>query len=218
MPGYQPKIYREQGGDKMVAVSGAVVDFSAMSASDLSLPAGGVEAADLAANLKTGFIRIPLTEFREVASNDIQNIATNAGGQLAKNTTPILERVNGATDKALRLNWAAGNTDEVTASFPYPPDLDDTAPVVVNLLLAKDTNTDTAATVAVGYFEGIGDTNAGTNTAALATSALGAKTVTIAAADVGPAPTMASISIAPGTHAADAVLLYGVSITYTRKS
>lgn len=177
-----------------------------------------VQASGLASNLKTGCITIPLSSFREIGSNDIPNTATNAGGVLAKNTTPILERVNAATDKALRIAWAANDVDEITAQFAYPPDLDDTAPVTVALNLSKGTNTDTTTNVAVGYFEGIGDTNAGTSTAALSVSTLGVQTVVIAASDIGAAPNFASISLTPAAHANDAIRLMGVEVRYTRKS
>lgn len=189
-----------------------------LSAGSVTLAAGEIGAADLGSNLKLGCIQVPLGSFREIISNDIPNTATAAGGFLAKNTTPILERVNGATDKALRINWASSNSDEITASFAYPPDLDDTAPVTVALNLAKDTNTDTTATVAVNYFEGIGDSNAGTSTAALSASTLAVKTVQIAASDIAAAPSFASISLIPSAHTSDAILLYGVELRYTRKT
>ena len=178
------------------------------------LAAGAVTAAKLATTLKTGFMPIPLASFREVATNATINASGN-GGLLASDTTPIFERVNAATDKQLRVNWAAGNVDEIVASFPYPPDLDDSAAVTVNLLMRMGGASDTPV-VAVSYFEGVGDTNAGGNTTALSAT-VAQKTVTIAAGDVGAYPNMASIGIVPGTHATDAVWLYGAWIEYTRK-
>lgn len=179
------------------------------------LATGGVTAAKLSSTLKTGHIPIPLTSFREVATNATINAAGN-GGLLASDTTPIFERVNGATDKAERINWAAGNVDEIVATFPYPADLDDTAAVTVNLLVKMGGASDTPV-VAVSYFEGVGDTNAGGNTAALSTSIAAAKTVSIGASDVGAYPNFASIGIVPGTHATDAVWLYACWLEYTRK-
>jgi hypothetical protein len=190
-----------------------VTSFSA-SGVDLS-PVG----ATLPANQRTGYIPLPLTGVREIGANDIPNTATNAGGVLAKNTTPILERVNGATDKALRITWAANDVDEIVfPSFVYPPDLDDTAPVLVNLVVAKDTNTNTTTNLAVSYFEGIGDTNAGTSTAAFSVSTLATYSVTIAASDVGASPAVATIGLTPAAHANDAIRLFGAYVSYTRKS
>ena len=73
--------------------------------------------------------------------------------------------------------------------------------------------------IAVGAFEGIGDTNAGGNTAALSTSVQDL-TVSIAAADVGPQPTMLALTLKPGTHAtaSNDVYVYAVWLVYTRKA
>ena len=226
MAGYQPKVYRDEGGNRQVIASGgtflaeagASVDLSALTPAELALPAGGIVAADLGANLKTGYIPLPLTGFRLIAANDLAAKNAADGGLISLDTDPTLKRVNAATDKKLRIGWAANSVIEIQQDFSYPPDLDDTAPIVVNLLLAKDTNTDTTAVVAVGYFEGVGDANAGGNTAALAAAALAVKTVAIAHGDVGAAPTGASVTITPGAHANDAVFLYGAYVTYTRKT
>lgn len=179
-----------------------------------NLPAAGIGASDLTTTLATGYIPLPLGWAREAVTNAIPNTAAN-GGLLASDTTPILERVNGATDKKQRINWAASNSDEITWDFPYPPDLDDTAAVTVNLLMVMAGATDTP-TVAVSYFEGVGDTNAGGNTTALSNT-LTHKTVTIAAGDVGAYPTGASVGVVVGAHTTDACYLYGAWITYTRK-
>ena len=62
----------------------------------------------------------------------------------------------------------------------------------------------------------LGDTNAGGNTAALATAALTKYAVTMAAADLAGPPSMLNISIVPGTHGTDAVLINAAWIEYTR--
>lgn len=165
-----------------------------------------------------GYINLPITSLREVASDLIVNIATSAGGHLAADTTPTLLRVNGVTDKALRLTWATNNIDEV--QFPpvaYPSDLDDTLPVYVKLRAAKDANTNTLANFKVSYFEGVGDTDAGTSTASIGTTTLATYTVTIAASDIGAYPVIGNISLIPGAHANDVLYLYGAWIEYTRK-
>lgn len=201
--------------DVVHAPSPGSATLAASAVNSTQLAANAVTAAKLSSTLATGFIPIPLTSFREVAANATINAAGN-GGLLASDTTPIFERVNGATDKQQRINWAASNSDELVASFPYPPDLDDTAAVTVNLLMKMAGATDTP-TVAVSYFEGVGDTNAGGNTAALGTTIAAAKSVTIAASDIGAYPAMASIGIVPGAHTTDAAWLYACWIEYTRK-
>lgn len=175
---------------------------------------GAVTAAKLSSTLKTGYIPIKLTDWREISADATMNIAAN-GGVLASDTTPIFQRVNGATDKAARLNWAATNVDQIIADFAYPPDLDDTADVVIHLFAGMAGATD-APTITVSYFEGVGDANAGSATAALSGTA-GDKTVTIAAANIGVYPNFASIGLTLGAHGTDAAYLYSSHIEYTRK-
>ena len=219
---YTPAVYRKQGGTTLVAATGGTIQVESGgtlqvdSGATLTLPAASIVAASLGANLKTGFIPLSLADAREVSSNASINAAGN-GGLLASDTTPIYERVNGATDKQVRLRWAASNVDELQWSFPYPPDLDDAGTVVVHMLAAMGGATDTP-TVTVGYFEGVGDTDAGGATAAVTGTTVARYSCTIAAADVGAYPNMATVAIVPGAHTTDTFLLYGAYLTYTRKS
>lgn len=174
-----------------------------------------VTAAKLTDTLATGSIQLPLSMAREIVSNAIPNAAA-IGGLLASDTTPILERVNGATDKKLRLRWAASNSDAIQFDFSYPPDLDDAAAVTVKFLAAMGGATDTP-TVAVNYFEGVGDTNAGGNSAAVTGTTVAVYSRAIAAGDIGAAPNGASVEFVPGAHTTDTFLLYEAWIEYTRK-
>jgi hypothetical protein len=192
-----------------------VLKMPALGASAISLVDGAVTAAKLSTTLKTGYIPLPLEDFRLIATNDIPAVGTPDGGQLALDTAPKLKRVNGATDKKLRIEWAAASVVEIQSDFAYPPDLDDTAAVVVHLLMNMAGATDTP-TVAVAFFEGVGDTNAGGATTALSAT-VADKTRSIAAGDVGAYPNAASVTLIPGTHATDAMFLYGAWIEYTRK-
>jgi hypothetical protein len=180
-----------------------------------NLAANAVTAAKLTSTLGTGYIPLPLAQARIIASNDIAAKGTPDGGLVSLDTDPTFKRINGATDKNLRIAWAATSVIPITWSFAYPPDLDDTAAVLVHLLLGMAGATDTP-TVAVNYFEGVGDTNAGGNTAALAAT-VADKTRTIAASDVGPYPISASVELVPAAHGTDAIYLYGAWIEYTRK-
>lgn len=162
-----------------------------------------------------GYIPLYLTACRKVAANVIPAIAA-AGGVLASDTTPVFERVNGATDKALRIRWALGVVEEVTWDFPYPPDLDDLSPVEVHLLAAMSGATN-APVIAVGYFEGVGDTNAGGNTAAITGTSIAEYTVTILASNIGTQPNFASVSLTPAAHGTDALYVYAAWIEYAKK-
>lgn len=72
-------------------------------------------------------------------------------------------------------------------------------------------------TMAVTYFEGIGDTNAGGNSAAITGTTITEYTVTIAATDIGAHPNFANISFTPAAHGTDELRLYAAWIEYTRK-
>lgn len=204
---YFPKVYRKQGGAELVIASGGTLTFE--SGSTLTLPS----------NLRTGFIPLPLGAWRLIATNDIPAIAVASGngGNLGSDTAPKFKRVNAATDKKIRIEWASSSSIEITQDFVYPPDLDDTATIVVHLLMAMAGTTDTP-TIAVGYFEGLGDTNAGGNTAAVTGTTIADYSVTIAASDVGAYPVGASIALTPAAHTTDALYLYSSWATYTRKT
>lgn len=194
---YMPKIRRANGGDDLVFAVGAKLDLSASTTHGLvTLP-------------------VDLTNCREIFSNATTNIAGN-GGILASDTTPVLQRVNGATDVALRLNWAASNVDEIQLpTFVYPRDLDDASPVTIRIWAAMAATNDTP-TLTVKYFEGVGDTDAGSATAAVTGATPAVYTATIAAADIGAFPKFANIAIVPSAHGTDALYIYSISIEYTR--
>lgn len=175
----------------------------------------GVTGAKLTDTLQTGYIPLALASFREIATNDIINTAGDAG-VLSSNTTPILQRVNGATDKQLRIAWAASNGDEITAAVVSPPDLDDAAAVEVHFLAAMAGATNTPV-IAVGFFEGVGDTNAGGNSGAVTGTSVAEYSVSIAHGDIAASPKSWSVSLTPAAHTTDALYVYGVWIEYTRK-
>lgn len=179
-----------------------------------------VRQSSLSGNLAKGFINLPLGQFRVVASNDIGVKNATDGGTISKDTDPIYERINAATDKKGRISWASGSVIEIHGpEIVYPPDLDDAAPITVCLLAMMKSGSVDVPTIAVGWFEGIGDTNAGGNTAALSTS-LAKLTVDIAAADVGVYPKAASLTLKPAAHATsnNDVYLLGAWLEYTRKA
>lgn len=180
-----------------------------------ALGTAAVTAAKLTATMQTGYIPLDITTARIIGSNAIGN--TTEGGVPDGNTDPILARVNGATDKALRLTWAASSAIEIQfAPIAKPADMDDTAAASVHFMFAKDTNTDTGVVMAVSIWDGVGDSNAGGNTAALAAATLAEKSVTFAAGDLAAAPGFFNVGLTPGTHTTDAIYCYAAWIEYQR--
>lgn len=193
-----------------VRILGPSTEIGAVGTSDISTAA--VTAAKLSSTLKNGYIPLDLFTAQIISSNAIPD----SGNFLDGNTDPEIIRANGATDKAAKISWPAASVIEIQfAPFVYPPDLDDAVAVEVHLLARMASGGMDTPVIAVGYFEGIGDTNAGGNTSALSVT-LTEKTVTIAAGDVGAAPKVATVTLTPAAHANEAVELYGAWIEYTR--
>jgi hypothetical protein len=188
-------------------------------ASDLfgmAAASGSVGASALTATLATGFIPLDIGSLRIIAANVIGN--TSEGMLLDGNTAPSFQRVNGATDKALRVIWASSSSVEVQfPPVPKPPYLDGSILLEVHLMIGKDTNTDNTVTIDVQMFDGVGDTEAGNATAAIATATLTEYTASIAASDLAEAPGFLNISLVPGTHTTDAIWLYAAWIEFTVK-
>lgn len=175
----------------------------------------GVEVTPVA-GLGLGTLDLSLGSLREIASNDVDTLA-NHGGILTSDSTPSYGRINGATDKGLRVNWVAGNVDEVQFSPVFmPPDLNSDQDLTIHLLADMDAATDTPM-IDVQVFDAVGDTEMGGATAALS-STLAELTVTIASADLSGNPLgFLNIALIPGTHATDDVRVYAAWIEYTRK-
>lgn len=180
-----------------------------------NLASASVTAVKLSSTLIKGFIPLDIASLRIIVTNAIGN--TSEGMLLDGNTAPILQRVNGATDKALRVTWAASSSIECQfPPVPKPPDLDGATALTVHLLLAKDTNTDNTVTVDIQVFDGVGDTECGAPTAAVATATLTEYSASVAAGDLGDHPGFLNISLIPGTHTTDAIYLYAAWVEYTR--
>jgi hypothetical protein len=176
----------------------------------------GVSTEDTLADttLGTGFIDIPLVNWRLITSNDITNAAGN-GGVLGTDTTPALEYVNGDTQSTFRLLWAAGGQQVIAMQVMLPPDLDDTQPIVFHAA-ALMSGTDAPVLSLDSYFYGVsgdGGTKVEDDTTAVA-DATSEVTATIAASDVI-AGTL-TIELTPGAHAADTLAVFSTWLTYTR--
>lgn len=178
------------------------------------LATGAVTAVKLSTTLKTGFIPVPLSGIREIVTNALPNGAAN-GGLLASDTTPILQTTNGDTDSALRLAWAASNSDPVIFQVPLPPDLDEAAVVEVHLRAAMAGTTNTPVISADSYFNE-GDTKVEDDSAAITGTAYAEYTITIAAADVPAGAQTLTVELTPGAHTTDILYVTALWIEYTR--
>lgn len=163
--------------------------------------------------LATGFIPLPLTNWREVAANDVQALAAS-GGVLAKDSTPILEFTNGDTDSAMRLRWAASDSNPIAIQTPLPPDLSTGAAVELHVVAAMSGSTDSPALDLDSFF-GVGDTKV-EDSATIDGTAVTEYTLTIAAGDVPSGAMTASFELTPAAHTTDALYIYGAWVEYTR--
>lgn len=192
-------------------------------ADELYFNDGGTSAKGTVAALRTalggvGYLPMDITSMREIASNDIQNLAA-VGGILASDSAPALLRLNGATDKALAVTWATGNLDEAQfPPIPMPADLDETSDITIHLLVKMSGGADTSTNFDVQVFDGIGDTEMG-GSAGNFTSSLVEYVVTILAANISGNPTgFLNISLVPsGAHGTDTIQLVGAWGEYTKK-
>lgn len=178
------------------------------------LAATAVTAAKLSSTLATGFIPVSLTTVREVVTNAIPNASSN-GGLLASDTTPILNLTNGDTDSALRLSWAASNSDAITFQVPLPPDLDTNSNVEVHVRAAMEGATDTPVISADSFFNE-GDTKVEDDSAAVTGTSYAEYTITIAAADVPAGAQTLSCELTPGAHTTDALYVTAIWVEYAR--
>jgi hypothetical protein len=193
------------GGTHIVSVaSGKAVNLVATSTSTWAV-ANGLSLA--------GFIDIPLDRWREIATNDITNVAGN-GGILATDSTPTLEYVNGDTDSQLRILWAAGNTDPIALQLTLPTDLDRTQSIVF-AFNGVGGAADSPAMTVDAFFDS-GDTKVETSTLSW-TATQATRTATITSADIPSDALTMSVELTPATHATDTVTMYCSYITYTKK-
>lgn len=163
----------------------------------------------------SAFIPVPLATVRELSTGTHPNAAGN-GGLLASDTTPILSAVNGDTDGAWRLAWAASNSDPIGFQVPLPADLNDAASVVIHFRAAMAGTTDTPVISADSYFNE-GDTKVEDDSAAVTGTSYAEYTITIAHGDVPAGAQTLSVELTPGAHTTDVLYLTALWVTYTRK-
>ena len=182
----------------------------------MSIITGGLVIAGAKAR-GDGFIPISLPTWREVSGDDIGVVGlANPGGILATDSTPAYEYINGATDKGLRLRWAASNVDKIAVSVPLPPDLDDAQPISFHMMAQMAGATDVPPFTIAAFFNS-GDSDAGGATGALA-AALGEVSGSLAAADVPAFPGFLSLELTPSTHGTDAIDVFATWLEYSKKN
>lgn len=164
---------------------------------------------------KRGFIPIRLETVREIVSNAITNIAAN-GGLLASDTTPILQLTNGDTDSALRLAWAASNSDGIAFMTPLPPDFDPNSDLELHVVANMAGATDTPD-LDLDTFFNTGDTKVSDAIADITGTTVAEYTGTIAAADIPKSSLwMVNIEVTPGAHTTDILYVYAIWLEYTK--
>jgi hypothetical protein len=162
-----------------------------------------------------GFVPLSLMQFREVGTMAVGNIVAN-GGVLASDTTPILQPINGATDGCQRISWAAENVDPIATTIALPPDLDDTADLVLHTRIASEGTTDPVGFTVDTWFNE-GDTKVTDTSQTNQTATYAEKITTIAAADVPAGAQTMTISLTPVAHANDDMYLTAAWLEYKTK-
>lgn len=186
---------------------------------------------------------IPLSQFREVASNDIaqeydtvnidvplRELIASTGsavqaitdtplsdnkveGVLGPDTTPTLDMVNGDPDSNLEVKWATSGQTAVMFKVGLD-DIDTSSDLTVTLRGKMGGTTDTPNMAVDSYFNE-GDTKV-EDTSTNFGSSVANETVTIAAADIPSDARYLTCELTPGgTHSADTMHLYEVQVSYT---
>lgn len=180
------------------ATAGAAADWTALVGSNLA-----------------GFIPINLATVRKLGTSAFLNAAGN-GGILATDTTPILNTINGDTDGAWRLTWAASAVDQIGFNVALPPDLDRTKNLLVKVRAAMAAAADTPIISLDSYFNE-GDTKVEDDIPAITGATYATYTGTIAAADVPDDAVTFSCEMTPAAHGTDALYITAIWLEYTKK-
>lgn len=161
---------------------------------------------------------LPLSAARAIASNDYGAIAVGGAGTVGSGgilgsdgtTAPALKRTNAATDISSTIQWASSVVTEIQWDAFLPPDMDVAQACTLNAY-AKCVD---APTLTFKVMAGIGGSNVGGATGALAASAAVAS-FSMAGATFANNQLPLAISLTPGTHGSNAVVLMAVWMTYT---
>lgn len=153
------------------------------------------------------FINIPLATV-------LEGDATNVTGYLGPATTPKIDMLNGDTDSALGITWAASDSTPVLMQVSLPPDIDVTADVVLHFRGKMGGATDTPTIASDSYFNE-GDTKVEDVSSAM-TASYAENSITIAAADVPAGAQTLTVELTPGAHTTDTLIITSFWLEYTR--
>jgi len=168
------------------------------------------------------WVPVPFADMREVVSNDFSGTTSiGAAGSagiaittvLHKHSTPAFEFSNGDTDSAIRLGWAASNSDAVAFQIPLPPHLDPSEDLVVSLYGIMGGTTDSVVVASDAFFD-VGDSKVEDNSGTFSgTAAYQQCDITLSSADIPIGARSVSFELTPGAHTTDALYLYSVWVT-----
>jgi len=200
--------------------TGASCDFEAQAPTELADAGSLITATTIEGALQEAFqhiqsaqafVPIPLGSFTLEDGTALTKYA--AGG-----ATPGFQQL---ANKEIVLAWDGNATQTaVGCTIPMPPDLDDSADVVVHYLANMAGATDTPVIVNEAYFNK-GDTDcAGTDDEVDGGVTLTEYSMTIAATHVPAAPAALTLVFDPtnGEMTTDELYIYGVWLEYTRKT
>jgi hypothetical protein len=205
----------------------------------LSTEAGNVSINDGGGFTSTATVEAALQEIYQHIASAQAYLNLPLGAWTEQDGTALADFANGdsptpgwnAGDEGFGIRWNNhANPDPISTSVPIPPDLDDSADVIVHVLAAKVgatvgdavkwtieafNNVDGAVYDADADFGG--DSSAMTGDAT--TKTCQEETLTLAAADVAASPCVLTLTLQPkdGTLGTDDVILLGVWLEYTRK-
>jgi len=187
-------------------------------------------AAYLATTVKTGIIQLPLHTWRimDIGSSDYDAVAVDAGvngsgGTIGIDGTPLITRVNAATDKASRIVFADAITSSILNDFTLPPDVDATAALTFKVLAAMSGTNDATSILTLSWVVvgpgayAAGADQGGATSAFAAVTTLVEKSRTIAAAAINAPGNHVSVELVPTSPGSDAMHIYATWVEYTRK-
>ncbi len=162
-----------------------------------------------------GFIGVSLMQLREASSMAVGNIAA-ACGVLGSDTTPTLAPINGGTNGCQQVEWVESNNDPVIFQVALPPDLDDTADLILHTRI-KSAGTTNAVGFTVDSWFDEGDTKVTDTSETNQTATWAEKITTIANGDVPAGAQTLTVSLTPAAHTTDHLYLSSVWLEYKRK-
>lgn len=206
----------------------------------LSTTAATVSIADAGTFTATATVEAALQEIYQHIQSAQKFLNLPMGAWTEQDGTALADFADGASptpgwsagDEGFGIRWNNhANPDPISCSVPIPPDLDDSADVVVHIVAAKVGATvgDAVTFTIEAFFNAVGalydaDADCGGASSAMtgdaATKTVQEETLTIAAANVPAHPAILTLTLQPtdGLLDTDDVILLGVWLEYTGKT